>query len=258
MSNNNVSGSGEFRSTNPQQGVIKGRNFFTKAVQYSAIEGNAIFEGDIILSSVDAMQRAFEAMTSGAPDALKGVAIVGSGARWPGSLLPYQIDPLLPDSARVTGAIQHWESVTSIRFRQRTTELDYVIFRPSSGCSSSVGRQGGIQFINLGHGCTKGNAIHEIGHTLGLWHEQSREDRDNFIRVVWDNINPAMKHNFDQHIVDGDDIGGYDYGSIMHYPQDAFAVDLSKPTIVTLHNEAIGQREALSAGDIAAIQALYP
>jgi hypothetical protein len=258
MSNNNVSGSGEFRSTDPQQGVIKGRNFFTRAVKYSAIEGNAIFEGDIILSSVEAMQRAFEALTSGDPEALKGVAIVGTGARWPGAIVPYEIDGQLPDSERVTGAIQHWESVTKVRFRQRTTEPDYVLFRPSSGCSSSVGRQGGLQFVNLGPGCTLGNAIHEIGHTLGLWHEQSREDRDNFINVVWENIKESMKHNFDQHIVDGDDIGGYDYGSIMHYPSDAFAIDLSKPTLITPHNEAIGQRQALSAGDIAAINALYP
>ena len=34
-----------------------------------------------------------------------------------------------------------------------------------------------------------------------------------------------MEHNFDQHISDGDDVGTYDYGSIMHYPRDAFSID---------------------------------
>jgi hypothetical protein len=44
----------------------------------------------------------------------------------------------------------------------------------------------------------------------------------------------------------------------MHYPAVAFAIDPSKPTIVTPHGEAIGQRDALSAGDIAAVAAIYP
>jgi hypothetical protein len=66
-----------------------------------------------------------------------------------------------------------------------------------------------------------------------------------------------MEHNFDQHIVDGDDIGPYDYGSIMHYPATAFSRN-GQPTIVAKNGAPIGQREGLSAGDIAAMQALYP
>ena len=68
-------------------------------------------------------------------------------------------------------------------------------------------------------GCSMGSVIHEIGHAVGLWHEQSREDRDAFIDINWDNIIEEYKHNFEQHITDGDDIGTYDYCSIMHYPE---------------------------------------
>src|SRR6185437_11806780 len=106
--------------------------------------------------------------------------------------------------------------------------------------------------------CSSGNAIHEIGHTVGLWHEQSRQDRDAFIKIVWANIIDGFEHNFDQHVTDGDDIGRYDYGSIMHYPADAFAKNPSQPTIVVPDSMSVGQRVALSAGDIAAVQALYP
>jgi hypothetical protein len=102
-----------------------------------------------------------------------------------------------------------------------------------------------------------GNAIHEIGHVVGLWHEQSRSDRNNFVTIVTANIDPDMLHNFDQHIVDGQDIENYDYGSIMHYPKNAFAINPTQPTIVTPNGEPIGQRQALSAGDMATVAQMY-
>ena len=59
--------------------------------------------------------------------------------------------------------------------------------------------------------------IHEIGHAVGLWHEQEREDRDNHVMVLSENIDKRRLFNFMQDIVRQDDIGPYDYGSIMHY-----------------------------------------
>ncbi len=37
-----------------------------------------------------------------------------------------------------------------------------------------VGMQGGQQTISLGAGCSTGNAIHEIGHAIGLDHPTGR------------------------------------------------------------------------------------
>ncbi len=94
-----------------------------------------------------------------------------------------------------------------------------------------------------------------------MWHEQSREDRDSFVTIVWANIDPTLQFNFSQHITDGDDLGAYDFGSIMHYPHDAFSIN-GKDTIIpkqSLPSGAVmGQRTALSAGDMAGVHTLYP
>ena len=52
----------------------------------------------------------------------------------------------------------------------------------------------------------------------------------------------------------------YDYGSVMHYPGDAFAIDENIPTIITKDLEAqdeIGQRVRMSEADIERVQILY-
>lgn len=245
--------------------ILDGLTFRGKAVQFADVDGRAMFEGDICLGRTEDVLRATEARQADeAGNVAFGVVITGKQFRWPDGVVPYEIDPAMPNQSRVTDAIAHWQSTTPIRFTQRTQQNagqfpNYVRFFQGDGCWSEVGMQGnGRQELSLGSSCTTGNAIHEIGHTVGLWHEQSREDRDSFVRIVWANIDPSKIHNFDQHITDGDDVGAYDYGSIMHYPRTAFSVN-GQDTIVPLRAGAqIGQRDGLSEADKATVAAIYP
>jgi hypothetical protein len=247
----------EFRSSpEVRTGFVKGNTFAYRPVQYYVIDGQAIFEGDIVLDSVDGMERLVAEVIAETGVAPRGVVIPGAQFRWPGGVVPFTIDPALPNVARVNDAIAHWHNRTHISLVARTNEQNFVTFRPGNGCSSPVGMRGGQQFITLAPGCDRGSTIHEIGHAVGLWHEQSREDRDRFIRILWQNIEAGREHNFAQHIADGDDVGLYDFGSIMHYPTLAFSRN-NQPTIETLNGEAIGQRSGLSDGDVQAVNFMY-
>ncbi|KIH50064.1 astacin [Ancylostoma duodenale] len=78
-------------------------------------------------------------------------------------------------------------------------ETDYLFVTDDDGgdgCLSHVGRLGGYQPLILGRGCESfAHTAHEVGHALGLYHTQSRHDRDDYIKVNWDNIPQSANKN---------------------------------------------------------------
>uniref|UniRef100_A0A7M5V4V5 Metalloendopeptidase n=1 Tax=Clytia hemisphaerica TaxID=252671 RepID=A0A7M5V4V5_9CNID len=185
---------------------------------------------------------------------------------WIDRVVPYVIDPALKDGTdTIVDAMNEIQSASCIQFVPYTGQSNWIKFVSSSGCWSSVGRKfwvSGYQELSLGSGCLfKGIIIHELLHSLGFYHEQSRYDRDENVEIFWENIPETNQHNFDrQKELRVSGLGTqYDAQSIMHYGKFAFAKDPSKPTIVKLSNPetSIGQRDHLSDTDKEQLNLLY-
>ena len=229
-----------------------------RPVSYEIINGQYVTEGDIILDGSRISSSPQELSNAG----IQGESVGRTSGRWPNNIVYYNIASNLPDQSRVTGAIAHWKANTNVRFQVRTNQSNYITFRVGSGCSSSVGMVGGRQYINLASGCTMGNTIHEIGHAMGLWHEHTRADRDNYVTVHFDRIQSGKEHNFQtyaQRGIDGDEYtSALDFGSVMMYSSSAFSNN-GQPTITKKDGSTFSvQRNGLSSGDITGLNVMYP
>ncbi|RCN51874.1 astacin [Ancylostoma caninum] len=127
-------------------------------------------------------------------------------------------------------AANAWQKDTCINFTLVNSKKEvegedylYVTVDPyhRHECSSHVGKLGKYQPIFLGEGCEAfPHAAHEVGHALGLYHTQSRHDRDQYIELVDERI--EKEDLGDQFIKLTEEKNEnyelpYDYGSIMHY-----------------------------------------
>lgn len=107
-----------------------------------------------------------------------------------------------------------------------------------------------------------GTIQHELLHTLGFYHQQSSSNRDEYVKILWENIETQQDFNFLKYtrdIVSG--FGeAYDYGSLMHYYHSTAFSKNGKPTIIALHPEGqalMGQKEGLSHTDIKRLNKMY-
>ncbi|KAF1395482.1 hypothetical protein PFLUV_G00011970 [Perca fluviatilis] len=191
-------------------------------------------------------------------------SIIGDKYRWP-TTIPYYLEDSLEMNAKggILKAFDQYRLKTCIDFTPWKGEKNYISVYKGSGCFSSVGNQHvGKQRLSIGKNCDRlGTIEHEFLHALGFWHEQSRADRDDYVNIMWDRIQPGKENNFKKYDDKVSSALGvaYDYGSVMHYSKTSFSIG-SEPTIVTKiphFMDVIGQRMGFSASDLTKLNRLY-
>ena len=197
---------------------------------------------------------------------------------WPSSVVNWFVDTAAPvDECAISTfrtASSMLEKYTCLRFTEGVTPGNGVssIKLTSDGntCWAYVGMSSQSQ-VNLGGpGCQiPGIALHEVGHAVGLIHQQSRGDRDKYVTIEWDNVKNAAADNFKK-IISGSSYDTvtatrpYDYSSIMHYSACEFSTTrydspcgrTIDPADASVVNQ-MGQREFLSPSDIITINSMY-
>ncbi len=257
-------------------------------IQFTARQGVAYFEGDIVLGPSKGIGKRLSKKGTGARGAVQN----NIDFIWPNGVIPYLIDESMMRYKKTLGDIQaaiaELNQKTNLKIVPWSDEDNYVKVVVAEGCSSWVGMQGGMQELNIAPKmknrdayCTKTAIIHELLHAAGFWHTQSRSDRENYVRIYQDNISVNHLHNFNRHSdlsygdwLDGygaKAMGTYEATSIMHYGSGFFAEDywgcvgdhgrggdLSLCTLLTKDGKFIRPSKTLTGNDITLVNTLYP
>ncbi|EDW81478.2 uncharacterized protein Dwil_GK11006 [Drosophila willistoni] len=194
--------------------------------------------------------------------------------RWPGQRIYYRIANNFSEieASNVRYAVSSFNDQTCLQFEEMTGNPPagrrYVYFKKSKNmCGTRVGYQP-LQFgshdVQLTERCLSmpGVIQHETLHVLGLFHEQSRPDRNEYVEIDYDNIPRKYWSQFMAMEQTTTFNVPYDYQSVMHYSKNAFAKDPTKPTIRALIEgkpveRDMGQTRGPSEGDLAKIRIMY-
>jgi len=177
-------------ASRPVRGVTVYRGL---VLDYEVIDGLAVHGGDMVLGTAEEAAAAAPsreaAETRGEPGlARRDIVPVGTSLLWPGGRVPYVIHADLEgeDLEVIHAAIEEWNTKTVIDWIPRTDEEQYALFGPRDGgnCSSGLGRHPRTRTTMSVEGCGLVATIHEMGHAVGLLHEQDRSDRDEFLQVA--------------------------------------------------------------------------
>jgi len=189
-----------------------------------ALYGHGDFQGDVKLTKEQKV-------------GLKNrVAINNLSQRWPNGTIPFYVDSSLSNiRGMILQAAAHIKQHTGgcIKFVEQGSASGKVVrMYYGQGCWSYMGVTGtGAQDLSLGQGCEYfGTVVHEMLHAVGFDHEQNRPDRDQFLNVYLQNVDPSQRHNFNP-TPGGRTYTTFDYNSIMIYGEKSFSMNGQKTMV---------------------------
>jgi hypothetical protein len=239
-----------------------------RKLSYQVVDGEVVMGGDMLYGPVAEFERQLA----------EHGAVAKDDQRWD-MPIRYTFDDDTPSSVKAAVVLAMSElraqSQATISFKECTglclgqrIKFDY----DGQGCASPIGKQLLGNKIHLDWWCDgiggsatsnrdeRGSIMHEIMHSLGLEHEQTRCDRDNHVRILSRNIESCDSDNLTaRHCSGHDDLGAYDFRSVMHYAANACARSgtITIQALVAANQGLMGNRSALSTGDREALRRMY-
>lgn len=210
----------------------------TVLYSYKNLNGLAVAEDHVVLGTIEQVQ-AEQAIARGdfPPNARFMVVNSDRGTWWTNGEIPFEVAGEMTAVARqaIQVAIDDYERLTPVRFRPRDGEQQYLRFEKHwlpglSSMTVGIGGNGGLVPLKIqtdgpagpfSQSSLEDTVRHELGHVLGLYHEHTRKDRDQFIRIDeacssydwW--YAASGNYNIEEN---SKKLGPYDFRSIMHYP----------------------------------------
>ena len=178
---------------------------------------------------------------------------------WEDGVVPYEIDPDHGATATIHAVIAYMERRTNLRFVRRIDQNNYLRFTRQTAGDTHTDDYGRGSPRDIADSYEDmGLLFHEVGHAMGLVHEQQRSDRDQYVRVLWENI-PDDDETEDQFEIRPTlHSEQYDYYSMMHYHLGSAASPLMEVLDPTVDQSRVGRSTEPSTLDIDFLNTIYP
>ncbi len=203
-------------------------------------------------------------------------SVADTGSLWPSGVVYYDDSGCIGGGTcpNLAQAISTFNTDFSgvVQWTERTSQATYVVITLSGtggrGDVNTIGYppEAGPVALNCNTDCSVTTLLHEMGHMIGLYHEQTRTDRDTYVTMHYENvIKGSWVGNFAINAQNERLLTPYDYASVMQYP--AFvdsrnggpAIETNPPGIPLQGTEGVpgAGNQDYSAGDKEAILRLY-